>query len=161
VTNKQANILFIPTSIGDYNAERQDALSQHEYYRQLIRTSLTRSAYSSEGFQALGQQLAAIARHAYLAKQMNAVEQAGQVMLALPISNQLESVARYYQALCRWQQGDTDNARQFERAVEEAPPLYRARALQALGLSYHKRGELDAALPFYWQPDKLLPTATC
>jgi tetratricopeptide (TPR) repeat protein len=80
---------------------------------------------------------------------MNAVEQASQVMLALPISNQLESIARYYQALCGWHQGDTDSARQFERAAEEAPQQYRARALQALGLAYHKRGELDVALPFY------------
>jgi tetratricopeptide (TPR) repeat protein len=149
VTNKLANILFIPTSIGGYSAERQDALSQPNYYRQLICASLARSTYTSGGFQVLGQQLTAVARHAYLAKQMNAVEQASQVMLALPISNQLESIGRYYQALCRWQQGDTDSARQFERAAEEAPPQYRARALQALGLTYHKRGEPDAALPFY------------
>ena len=149
MTNKQANILFIPTSICGNSAEPQAALSQHGYYRQLICASLARSTYTSEGFQVLGQQLAAVARHAYVARQMDTVEQATQVMLALPLSSQLESIARYHQALCTWRQGEVDNTRQFERTVEEAPPQYKARALQAIGLIHHKRGELDAALPFY------------
>jgi tetratricopeptide (TPR) repeat protein len=71
-------------------------------------------------------------------------------LLALPISGQLESVARYYQGLCAWRHDDIDNARRsLERVVEDAPPQYRARALQVIGLTYQKRGELDAALPFY------------
>lgn len=71
-------------------------------------------------------------------------------MLALPIANRLESVARYYQALCTWRRGDVDNARQsLERVVEEASPHYRTRALQIIGLTYHERGEIDAALRFY------------
>lgn len=147
--NKQANILFIPTSISGNNAEPQAALSQHGYYRQLICASLARSTYTSEGFQVLGQQLAVVARHAYVARQMDAVEQATQVMLALPLSSQLETIARYQQALCTWRQGEVDNTRQFERTVEEAPPQYKARALQVIGLIHHKHGELDAALPFY------------
>jgi tetratricopeptide (TPR) repeat protein len=149
VINKQANILFIPTSIGGYSAEPQAALSQNRYFQQLIYASLARSTYTIEGFQVLGRQLAAIARHADLAKQMNAVEQASQVMLALPISDQLESIARYYQALCSWQRGELNSTHQFERAAENVPSEYKARALQTIGAIYHKRGELDAALPFY------------
>ena len=148
--NKQANILFIPTSFGGYKAEPQDALSQHGYYEQLIHALLARSKYTIEGFQVFGHQLAAIARHAYLAKQMSAVEQASQIMLALPITGQLEGIARYYQALCSWRYGDRDGARQsLERVVEEATPQYRARALQIIGLTYHECGEVDEALPFY------------
>jgi hypothetical protein len=149
VINRHANILFIPTSISGYSAEPQAELSQSGYYQPLICASLARSTYTIEGFQILGGQLAAIARHAYVARQMSAVEQATQLMLALPLSKQLESIARYYQALCTWRQGEVDNTRQFERALEESPPQYRARALQALGLTYHERGELDAALPFF------------
>ena len=149
MTNKQANILFIPTSIGGNSAEPQAALSQKSYFQQLIYASLARSTYTIEGFQVLGRQLAAIARHACLSKQMGAVEQASQLMLALPISGQLESIARYYQALCTWRPGDINSARQFERAVEEVPLEYKARALQTVGATYHRRGELDAALPFY------------
>jgi tetratricopeptide (TPR) repeat protein len=69
----------------------------------------------------------------------------------LPISDQLRSVARYYQALCRWRRGEIDSPRQFEHAVEEAPPQYRARALQAVGSAYYECGEVDAALPFYFE----------
>jgi tetratricopeptide (TPR) repeat protein len=149
VTNKQANILFIPSSIGGYIAESPGALSEQGYYQQLIYASLARSKYTIEGLQVLGEQLAAIARHAYFAKQTGAVEEVSQLMLGLPISAQLRSVARYYQALCAWRRGDADVAHQFERTIEEAPPQYRPRALQALGLAYHKGGELDAALPLY------------
>jgi tetratricopeptide (TPR) repeat protein len=150
VIKKQANILFIPTSVSGISAEPQDALNQHGYYRQLIHASLARSIYTSEGFQVLAQQLVAVARHAWAAKHLNAVEQASQLMLALPLSTQLEGVARYYQALCTWRQGDIDSARQsLERVVEEAPQQYRARALQIIGLTYHECGEVDAALPFY------------
>jgi tetratricopeptide (TPR) repeat protein len=147
--NKQANILFIPTSIGGNSGEPQAALSPNSYFQKLIYGSLARSTYTIEGFQVLGRQLAAIARHACLAKQMGVVEQASQLMLALPISDQLESIARYYQALCTWRQGDINSTRQFERAVEELPSEYKARALQVIGLTYQQRGELDAAVPFY------------
>ena len=124
--------------------------SQHGYYQQLIYASLARGKYTIEGFQLLGQRLAAIARHAYLAHQIDAVEQVSQLMLALPIADQLEYVARYYQALCTWRRGDRDGARRsLERVVEEAPQQYRARALQIIGLTYQESGEVDAAFPFY------------
>lgn len=71
-------------------------------------------------------------------------------MLALPLSAQLESVARYYQALCTWRRGDRDGARRsLERVSEESPQQYRARALQIIGLTYHECADVDAALPFY------------
>jgi tetratricopeptide (TPR) repeat protein len=150
VINKQANILFIPTSIGGNRAEPQDALNQQGYFQQLIYASLARSKYTIEGFRLLGEQLSTIARHAYLAKQMDAVEQVSQLMLALPLSDQLESVARYYEALCTWRRGDRDAARRsLERVAEESPQQYRARALQIIGLTYHECGDVDAACPFY------------
>ena len=148
--NKPANILFIPTSIGGYCAEPQDAPSQHGYYQRLILASLGQSIQTIEGLQALAHQLAVAARHAYLAKQMNAVERAAQSILALPISRQVEGIAFYYQGLCKWQQGDLDcGHRLLERAVEEALPQYKPRALHAIGVMYHEAGKVEAALPFY------------
>lgn len=98
----------------------------------------------------LGERLAIIARHAYLAKKMDAVEQASQLMLALPIADQLEGIAKYYQALCTWRRGDISNARRsLEGVAEGSTPQYRARALQIIGLTHHDRCELDAALGFY------------
>jgi tetratricopeptide (TPR) repeat protein len=150
VINKQASILFIPTSITGYEAERRNARSLRYYYQELLFSSLAHSASTTEGFQRLGHQLAAVARRAWAAKDLETVEQASQRMLSLPIADQLESVAQYYQALCSWRRGDTENARQsLERVVDGAPPAYRARALQIIGLTYHNSGEIDAALPFY------------
>lgn len=148
--NKQANILFIPTSISGNSAEPQVALSRYGFYQQLIYPSLARSTYKLEGLQVLARRLEAIAQHAYLARHMDVVEHASQVMLALPIADRLENVVRYYQALCKRSHGDIVSARQaLERVVEEASPKYRARALQVIGLTYHECGEVDAALHFY------------
>ncbi|HWO00657.1 MAG TPA: hypothetical protein VNS63_15470, partial [Blastocatellia bacterium] len=147
--NKQANILFIPTSIGGYIAEPRVAFSQRGYYQPLILASLGRCLKTSEDFEVLGRQLASIARHAYFAKQTDIIEQASQLMLALPISEQLEGVAQYYQVLSSWRRGEIDNPHQFERAVEVAPAPYRARALQAIGSAYYEHGDVVAALPYY------------
>lgn len=153
--NRQANILFIPTSIGGYCAEPKAALSQSTYYQKLIYTSLARSIPSIEGYELLGRKLTSVARHAWATKQLHAVEQASVAMLGLPIAEQLESIARYYQALCTWKRGDTHGARQsLERVVAEAPAHYRSRALQIIGLTYHECGEVDAALPFYLEAGK-------
>lgn len=154
VINKQANILFIQTSICGYGAESQDARSQHSYYHRLIHASLARSAFTSEGFQVLGNQLATVARHAYFAKQMDAVEQASQLMLAVPVSDLLRSVARYYQALCKWRRREIETPRQLRAMLEDAPPQFRARALQAVGLAYHEFGEVDTALHHYVEAGK-------
>lgn len=146
--NKQANILFIPSSCG--NSELQDTLKQHSSYQQFINALLARSVYTIEGFRSLSRHLAIIARQAYWAKQMDAVEQATQIMLALPISDPLEDTARYYQALCLKQRGDFDGARRLlERIAEEATPQYRARAFQVIGATYFERGEVDSSVQFY------------
>jgi len=128
----------------------QDTSAQHSYYQRLIYSLLSRSICAKEGFHLLGKQLADIARHADFARQMDAVEQASRIMLALPLSGQLKSVARHYQALCAKRKGDHEGARRLlERVAEEATPQYRARALQVIGLTYQARGEVDAALSFY------------
>jgi tetratricopeptide (TPR) repeat protein len=150
VKKRQANSLFIPTSIGGNSAEPHFAVNQHGYYRQLIHSLLVRRVDTVEGFQVLGRQLETIAKQACLSKQMGAVEQAYQLMLALPASAQCESLAQYYQSLCTWRRGDTLTARRsLEHLVEAAPPAYRARALQIIGLTYHESGDIDTALPFY------------
>jgi hypothetical protein len=160
VINRQANILFIPTSIGGYSAEPQDAPSQFGYYQQLFYASFARRIHTIEGFQVLGEELAVVARQAYLARQIGAVEQACRLMLALPVSRQLENVARYFQALCTWKQGDSGGACQLlELVAEEAAPQYRARALHFVGLTHQERGEVDGALPFYLAAGKT--AATC
>ena len=148
----QANTLFnfIPSSnVVDFPALTNTS-APHFCYQKLIYKSLTRSVYKAESFELLGRQLAELARHAYLARQMDLVEQASQIMLALPISARLKNVARHYQALCAKQKGDYEGARYLlERVIEEATPQYRARALQIIGATYYEQGQINNALPFY------------
>jgi tetratricopeptide (TPR) repeat protein len=149
--NRQASILFnIDSSISDTWLARQEPTAPHSYYQQLIYASLARNRYTLAGFESLGRRLAEIARHAYLARQINAVRQVGQVLLALPISGQLKSIAQHYQAVCAKQRGDYNGARRLlERVAEEATPLYRAQSLQVIGATYFATGQVEAVLPFY------------
>jgi tetratricopeptide (TPR) repeat protein len=148
--NRQASILFIDSSFSGDSLALKETSAQHSYYQRLICSLLSQSIYTKEGFQSLAKQLTDIARHAYLARQTDIVEQVSQVMLALPISGQLRSVTRHYQALCTKQKGDYNGARKLlERVVEEATPQYKARALQVIGATYHEQGNIDASLPFY------------
>src|SRR6185503_8862306 len=120
----------------------REPLPQHSSYQRLIYASLARSIYKREGFQVLGRQLAALADRAYFARQMDAVKQASQMMLALPISKELKAIARYYEAICAKREGDFNGARQLlERVAEEAPPKHKARAILTIGATYYERGE--------------------
>ena len=149
--NRQASILFnIDSSISDSWLALHEPTAPHSHYQRLIYTSLSRSLYTTEGFQSLGRQLAEVARHAYLARQVNVVEQASQIMLALPISKELKAVAQYYQAICIKRKGDFDSARRLlERIVEDATPQYRARALLTIGATYIENGEVEASSLFF------------
>src|SRR5437763_2382785 len=105
--NEQATILFnISFSFSGDNAGEIELSPQHSYLQRSLYAALTRRLYTREGFELLGRQLAAIARHAYFARQMDTVEQASQLMLALPLSKELKSVAQYYQALYFKRRGD-------------------------------------------------------
>jgi len=150
--NRQARVLlnFISSSSSDDFLALQETSAQRSYYQRLIYSFLSRSIYKTEGFESLGRQLANIARQADFARQIEVVEQASQIMLALPFSGQLRNVAKHYQALCAKQKRDFDTSRRLlEGVIEEATPHYRARALQVIGATYYEQGEPDAALPFY------------
>jgi tetratricopeptide (TPR) repeat protein len=149
--NRQANILFnIDSSISDRSLALQDSTAPHSYYQRLINSLLARNLCTNEGFQSSGRQLAEIARHAYFARQIATVEQASQIMFALPISKELKAVALYYQAICTWKQGQADEARRMlERVTEASTSHYRAQALLTIGATYFGQGKTEAALPFY------------
>ena len=150
--NRQANTLFIPSS----NSSNQTGTKQPGYFQQLIQALLARHIYTIEGFQYLGRQLAAVIRQAHLARQLDVVEQVTQVMLALPISDELKNVGLFFQAKSLSRQKDFNQARQLlENIAEKATPQYRARALQCIGATYFESGQPDAALPFYLSAGKI------
>jgi tetratricopeptide (TPR) repeat protein len=150
--NKQARVLlsFISSSESVNILALQDTSAQHSYYQRLIYPLLLRGKHTVEGFDSLGRQLANIAQHAYLIRQIETINQTSQLMLALPISKELKAVANYYQAICAKRKGDFDGARRLlEGVVESAPQQYKARALLTIGATYFDSGEVESALPFY------------
>ncbi|PYP82169.1 MAG: hypothetical protein DMF61_27120 [Blastocatellia bacterium AA13] len=78
---------------------------------------------------------------------MDTVQQISELMLGLPIPEQMKAVARYYQGVSLYRQREFDRAQQvFEHAVEEVAPEYRGRALHSLGLTYYDRSQTDRAV---------------
>ena len=149
--NEQATILFnISSSIGGVRAGKGELCLLHSYFQRSICAALTRSLYKREEVELLGRQLAAVAHHAYFARQIDMVEQASELMLALPLSKELNAVAKYYQALCITRKGDFKSARQLlERVVGEATSPFRAKALLSIGATYYESGDIESAAPYY------------
>jgi tetratricopeptide (TPR) repeat protein len=155
--NEQANILFnISSSISGQSAGKIELSLPPSYLQRSLYEALARRLYTKEGFELLGRRLAAIARHANYTRQMDVVEQASQLMLALPLSEKLKAVAHHYQALYIWRQGDVEGARQIlGRVIGTASPLYQARGLLSTGGTYFVQGNLEAAVPHYLAAAKI------
>src|SRR6476660_7071520 len=101
--NEQASILFnMSFSFSGNRAGKVELSLPDAYLQRSIHAALARSLYTREGFELLGRQLAAIARQAYFARQTEAMKVASQLMLALPLSKELKSIAQYYQAIGAW-----------------------------------------------------------
>lgn len=153
--SRQANILFIHSSFSGNDFGLRNSLSRDASYQQLICSLLTHSIYTKEGFESLGRQLAAVANQAYLSRQMDAVEKVSQLILALPVSDGLRCIARYYHALRKKDNGDFEGARHLlERVLEEAPLRYKARALHSIGATYLHSSQVEASRPFFLEAGK-------
>src|SRR5262249_16965508 len=136
--NEQATILFnISSSLGSNDAGKIDLSLHSAYLRRSLCAALARRIYTREGFELLGRQLAAVARHAYFARQTEVMLEASRLMLALPLSKELKAIAQYYQAIGVWKQGNADEARRMlGYVIDEASPLYQAQGLLSTGATY-------------------------
>jgi hypothetical protein len=128
-------------------AELSKAISPAEFY-QLIASELIKGIYAKKSLGELANNLITLADHAYTIRQMSAVDQASQIILALPVSGEYKSAAHYYHGLYIKRQGLISEARVlFERAAEHSPLRYRAKALQSLGAIFYEGGDYKSALP--------------
>ena len=150
--NRQASILFNISSFsfsGD-SAGKVDHFLSHSHIRRSVYAALARSLYKQDGFESLGRHLASIARHAYFARQITALEQVSELMLRLPISDEQKAVARYYQAICVKRRGDIAGARNLlQLSLRKVSPPDQARVLLSLGATYFDSGEIELSLPYY------------
>src|SRR5260221_283639 len=105
--NAQASVLFnIASSFGGDNAEKVELYSPHSHPSFQLKASLyaawARRIHTRDEFESIGRELAATARYAFFARRTDTVQQASQLMGGLPLSPELKTVARYYQAICEW-----------------------------------------------------------
>jgi tetratricopeptide (TPR) repeat protein len=100
----------------------------------------------------VGNRLIAMAHHALDTKQTDTVEQISQLLINAPLPREYQSIGHYYGVFCLKRRGEIEQARAgFQRLAEwpSLPLKFRARAIQALGISYSERGHYDAAMPFF------------
>lgn len=151
--NKQASILlnFMSSSFCGSGGGLQEPATQSSHVQRLIHSLLARNLRTADGFEHLGRQLAALIRHLYYARQIEAVEPVSQLMLALPTSKEVKAIALHYQALCTWKRGNTDEALfSLQGIAEEATPFSKSRVLYSTGAIYFGQGDFDTALSYHF-----------
>src|SRR5581483_2936623 len=84
-------------------------------------------------------------------------EQIGYLLTHIPLPPLYQRMGDYYHVFCLKRRGETERARAGFQRLADAPDLplkYRARAIQALGISYSERGHYDVAVPFFVEAAK-------
>jgi hypothetical protein len=132
-------------------ADIETTISYGGFY-QLFASGLIRSGHIKQVVREVLNRLVVLAEHSYALRQMSTLEKFSEVLVNSPLPRQYEPVGRYYQALCiqRFGSGDVEQAaRLLESAAEDAPPRYRARAMQSLGTNSCYKGDYQSALLLY------------
>ena len=85
------------SSFGGDRAAAASALcvTRNNAYQQLLYTALAHTAYTREGLDLLARQLISIICREHAARQTDAVEQMSELMLGLPIPEQMKAGARH------------------------------------------------------------------
>jgi tetratricopeptide (TPR) repeat protein len=114
-----------------------------------VRAHLSSQA-SEANLRKLGNQLAAVARSAHLARQPDVVEWATQAIVDLPLPSEFRSIADFYRAYRQRQQGEIQSSRiVFARIADEAAPGFRERAMLVLGINQFTAGDFQGAARYY------------
>jgi tetratricopeptide (TPR) repeat protein len=129
-------------------------VSLHGAFYQQIVANLIKAVYDTEALTRTANRLVALADHALDMKQTDAVEQIAQILISAPLPRVYQSIGHYYRVFSLKRRGEVDQARAgFQRLAEwpSLPLKFRARALQAFGVTYSERGDYDEAVPFFIQ----------
>lgn len=103
------------------------------------------------GYEELGRRLVSHAEQAHAIREFDALKEAAQMLLNLPIKN-YQAIGTYFLAIAthRKASGDWDAAtRLFELAVETAPDAYKVKSLLSLGGQSFRRRDFSTALRYF------------
>jgi tetratricopeptide (TPR) repeat protein len=129
-------------------------VSLHGAFYQQIARKLIKAVYNTEAVTSEANRLIALADHALNLKQTDNVEQISNILAHAPLPHGYHRIGHYYQVFCLKRRGKIDQARAGFQHLAESPDLplnFRARAIQALGVSYAETGHFDEAARFFIQ----------
>jgi tetratricopeptide (TPR) repeat protein len=108
-------------------------------------------------FQEFGNRLVRYAEHAQAIRQVERVQEAGQLLANFPLK-EYQSIGQYYLAWCDYRNG-IDNRETLEHVAEYGPMIYRARALQSLAAIEARKQDYASELRWLIESMKVHPTA--
>lgn len=122
---------------------------------QSLFSGLAYTVHSRQAFEKFTRRLIKVAEQAYSLRDMKTVEEAGQILMNLPMDS-ARQIGLYYQALAFKRNGKIDEARILLQTVaDKAPVGYRVRAMQTMASIYHNRGKLDETFLFCIEASRL------
>lgn len=129
-------------------ADSDIGVSPSGLFQHIVASCLAKTAHSQEIFDKLTKDLIRFAEQAYLARDLNTLDEVSQLLMSLPV-DPAQQIGIYYYALAIYRKGQRDEAEALlEKIVNDGPITYRARALQTLGANYLDKGQLDETLRF-------------
>src|SRR5258706_11581229 len=138
----------------DFSSEREFAdsgiaVSLSKLLQQAVVSRLACAANSTQVFNGLIQSLIRLAEHSFGLRDVTTLQDVSDVLANLPFTKAAQ-VGRYYQAIAASRIGQADEAMSLLQAVaDDAPLVYRARAIQTLGSIHHRHGQYDEALRLF------------
>lgn len=141
-------------------ADSEIVVSRGGLLWQIVAGHLTQTFHSQEAFLKLTNQLIEVAEQAYVTRNLDALEEVSQILMSLPVEASRQ-IGLFYYALQIKRKGQFDEAqRLLETVADNAPPAYRARAIQGLGALYFDRGQFDETLRLQLEALRAVPNKT-
>jgi len=145
----------------DFSSEREFAdsgilVSHSKLLQHAVVRNLAHAANSTHGFNGLIHSLIRLAEHSFSLRDVETLQEISRILLILPFTKAAQ-IGRYYQAIATSRIGEADEAVSLLEAVaDNAPLLYRARAIQTLGSIYHRHGHHDEALRHFHETSRVV-----
>jgi tetratricopeptide (TPR) repeat protein len=130
-------------------ADLESIVSPVGLYRHVSLTQLTHALYSHQTINSLANNLTWVAERAYNLRDFEVVQEASRALAHLP-SISAQHVGTYYKALASYRNGQAEESwLLLEKVLNDGPPAYRARAMQAMGALYYDIGKSEDALKYH------------
>ncbi len=140
---------------GPEPSARPVGLCQKVILSHLARCS--RLSNSRQLFTSLADELIRLAEYNIALRDTDALAEASQALMHLPISS-AQKAGQYYQAFNINRKGKPNEAKLLlEVIADDAPPAYRARAMQTLGRIYYAERKVEQSLRLYLESLRVVP----